>query len=37
MPVLLAPGRLTTEMIRTGFAAAVRRFDEWTLHAFNAR
>ncbi|EXG79005.1 hypothetical protein [Cryptosporangium arvum] len=36
MPVLLAPSRLTIGMIRNGFAAAARRFDEWTLEAFNA-
>ncbi|GAA0272162.1 hypothetical protein GCM10009539_69400 [Cryptosporangium japonicum] len=36
MPVLLAPSRLTIGMIRNGFAAVARRFDAWTLEAFNA-
>ena len=36
MPVLLAPSRLTASMIRSGFTAVARRFDEWTLNAFNA-
>lgn len=37
MPVLLAPSRLTARTVRTGFAAVARRFDEWTLLAFNPR
>ena len=36
MPVLLAPGRLTVSMIRTGASALAQRLDEWTLRAFNA-
>ncbi|GAA3393846.1 hypothetical protein [Cryptosporangium minutisporangium] len=36
MPVLLAPSRLTVSMIRNGAALVARRFDEWTLRAFNA-